>query len=89
MLLQDGYVIEPNLVACDSIHYNRDIILHKVRISVFNRFKMSLSDSDLTKLLQAQLSIQVAVTTLLEGQRKIVEMIMTMCKKEKGKFPCI
>ena len=50
---------------------------------------MSLSDSDLTKLLQVQLSIQVAVTTLLEGQRKIVEMIMTMCQKEKGKFPQI
>ena len=50
---------------------------------------MSLSDNDLTNLLRAQLSIQVAVTALLEGQRKIVEMIMTMCKKEKRKFPRI
>ena len=48
-----------------------------------------MSDDDLNKMLQVQLSVQVAVTTLLEGQRKIVEMIMTMCKKEKGKFPRI
>ena len=48
---------------------------------------MSLSDNDLTNLLRAQLSIQVAVTALLEGQRKIVEMIMKICKTEKRRIP--
>ena len=38
---------------------------------------MSLSSSDLTKMLQAQLSIQIAITTLLEGQRQIVDLIMS------------
>ena len=50
---------------------------------------MSMSDDDLNKMLQVQLSVQVAVASLLEGQRKIVEMIMTMCQKEKGNFPQI
>ena len=50
---------------------------------------MSMSDDDLNKMLQVQLSVQVAVASLLEGQRKIVEMIVAMCQKGKGNFPQI
>ena len=60
-----------------------------MNVSFLIGLKMLMSDDDLNKMLQVQLSVQVAVATLLEGQRKIVEMIVAMCQKGKGNFPQI
>ena len=60
-----------------------------MNVSFLIGFKMLMSDDDLNKMLQVQLSVQVAVATLLEGQRKIVEMIVAMCQKGKENYPKI
>ena len=46
---------------------------------------MSMTESDLTKLLQVQLCIQIAITNLLEGQKQIVDLIMSMFRNKQGK----
>ena len=60
-----------------------------MNVSFLIGLKMLMSDDDLNKMLQVQLSVQVAVATLLEGQRKIVEMIVAMCQKGKENYPKI
>ena len=60
-----------------------------MNVSFLIGLKMLMSDEDLNKMLQVQLSVQMAVATLLDGQRKIVEMIVAMCQKEKESYPKI